>query len=47
MQTQYNSLPAITLQLANLGGIGEFLAIITAAILTRVSLLLLKRFKIN
>jgi Protein of unknown function (DUF2523) len=47
MQSQYNSIPATTLQLANLGGIGEFLAIITAAIVARVSLLLLKRFKIN
>jgi hypothetical protein len=47
MQNQYNSLPSITLQLANLGGIGEFLAIITASIVVRVSLLLLKRFKIN
>lgn len=47
MQAQYNSIPATTLQLANLGGIGEFLAIITAAIVARVSLLLLKRFKIN
>jgi len=47
MQTQYNALPTTTLQLAGLGGIGDFLAIITAAFLTRVSLMVLKRFRIS
>lgn len=47
MQTQYNSLPATTLQLANLGGMGHFLAMVSAAFVARVSLIALKKFRIT
>lgn len=47
MQAQYFALPTSTLQMANLGGIGDFLAILTAAFITRASLLVLKRFRIT
>ena len=47
MQSQYNSLPATTLQLANLGGMGHFLAMVSAAFITRVSLMALKKFRIT
>lgn len=47
MQTNFNSLPATTLQLAKLGGVGTFLAIVTSAFVARVALLAVKRFKIT
>ena len=47
MQTNYNALPSTTLQLANLGGLGEFMGIITAAFIARVSLIALKRFRVT
>lgn len=47
IQANYNSLPSTTLQLANLGGLGDFLSIVTAAFVTRVSLTVLKRFVVK
>jgi hypothetical protein len=47
MQSQYNSLPATTLQLANLGGMGHFLAMVSAAFIARLSLMALKKFRIT
>jgi cellobiose-specific phosphotransferase system component IIC len=47
LHTSYDAMPVTTLQLANLGGMGEFLAIITAAIVARVSLMVLKRFRVT
>lgn len=47
IQANYNSLPAATLQLANLGGMGDFLSIVTAAFVTRASLAVLKRFALK
>jgi ABC-type branched-subunit amino acid transport system permease subunit len=47
MQGQYNSLPAATLAMANLGGAGEFFGIITGAFLARLTLIALKRFRLQ
>jgi hypothetical protein len=47
IQDNYNSLPATTLQLANIGGLGDFLSIITSAFVTRVSLVALKKFRLK
>ena len=47
IQTTYNALPAATLQLANLGGLGEFLAIVPSAIFAEFAMMQLKRFRIT
>jgi ABC-type branched-subunit amino acid transport system permease subunit len=40
-------LPAATLAMANLGGAGEFFGIITGAFLARLTLIALKRFRLQ
>lgn len=47
LQGYYNSIPVTTLQLANLGGLGTFMSIITAAFITRASLMVVKKFRIT
>jgi hypothetical protein len=47
LRSYYGALPSVTLQLANLGGMGYFFAIVTAAFITRASLMILKKFRVT
>lgn len=47
MQAYYGDIPTTVLQLIGLGGIGDFLAMITSAVIVRLSLVNLKRFRIS
>lgn len=47
MQGYYNSMPAITLQLAGLGGAGDFFAMVGAAFTARVSIMAIKKLRLQ
>lgn len=45
LQSQYNGLPAATLQMAGLAGFGHFFAIMTSAMVARLAVVAVKRFR--
>ena len=47
MQTYYGDIPTTVLQLIGLGGIGDLLAMISSAVIVRLTLVNLKRFRIS